>query len=175
MKPRISLAQIYGSGNGTIQLRAKTRLEEISRVGAHIGYGEPPYMTNKSSLIERIADLTRRGALEGVADLRDESDRQGMRIVIDLNKNADPEQVLSTLYERTAMHSTFRVNLLALVDGSPHRLTFKQSLRVLAEHRLEVNRRRSEFELRKIKQKVTHLRSLTYRHKEYRLGDPTHS
>ena len=144
-----SLAQIYGSGNGTIQLRAKTRLEEISRGRVRIIVTELPYMTNKSSLIERIADLTREGALEGVADLRDESDRQGMRIVIDLNKNADPEQVLSTLYKRTAMHSTFRVNLLALVDGSPHRLTLKQSLRVFAEHRLEVIRRRSEFELRR--------------------------
>ncbi|HOC22832.1 MAG TPA: DNA gyrase subunit A, partial [Anaerolineaceae bacterium] len=92
-----SLAQIYGSGNGTIQLRAKTRLEEISRGRVRIIVTELPYMTNKSSLIERIADLTREGALEGVADLRDESDRQGMRIVIDLNKNADPEQVLSTL------------------------------------------------------------------------------
>jgi len=87
-------------------------------------------MVNKSALIERIADITRDGSLEGVADLRDESDRQGMRIVIDLNKNADPEKVLSTLYKRTAMHSTYVINLLALVDGSPHRLTLKQSLRV---------------------------------------------
>lgn len=155
-----SIAQIYGSGNGTIQLRAKTRFEEISRGRVRIIVTELPYMVNKSALIERIAEITRDGTLEGVVDLRDESDRQGMRIVIDLNKNADPEKVLSTLYKRTAMHSTFNINLLALVDGSPHRLTLKQSLRVFAEHRLEVVRRRSEFELRKNEERLHILEAL---------------
>ncbi len=87
-------------------------------------------MVNKSTLIERIASIVREGGLEGVSDLRDESDRQGMRIVIDLNKNADSDQILTTLYKRTQMDSTFGINILALVDGSPHRLSLKQALRV---------------------------------------------
>ena len=144
-----TLAQIYGSGNGVIQIRARTRLEEMSRGRMRIIVTELPYMVNKSTLIEKIAELVRDGVVDGITDLRDESDRQGMRIVIDLNKNADPEKVLSVLYKKTAMHSTFAINLLALVGGSPHRLSLKQSLRVFAEHRLEVIRRRSEYELRK--------------------------
>ncbi len=82
---------------------------------------ELPYMVNKSSLIERIATIIREGGLEGITALRDESDRQGMRIVFDLTKNADYETILTTLYKRTQMQSTFGINILALVDGSPHR------------------------------------------------------
>lgn len=144
-----SLAQIYGSGNGLIQVRARARLEEMSRGRMRIIVTEIPYMVNKSALIERIAEIAREGGLEGIADLRDESDRQGMRIVIDLNKNADAEKILQVLYKRTQMHTTFGINLLALVDGSPHKLSLKQALRVYAEHRLMVVKRRAQFELRK--------------------------
>ena len=157
---RDSLAQIYGSGNGVVQIRARTRLEEMSRGRMRIIVTELPFMVNKSTLIERIAEIVRDGVLEGITDLRDESDRQGMRIVIDLNKNADPEKVLSVLYKKTAMHSTFAINILALVDGSPHRLSLKQSLRVFAEHRLEVIRRRSEYELRKNEERLHILEAL---------------
>ena len=157
---RDSLAQIYGSGNGVVQIRARTRLEEMSRGRMRIIVTELPFMVNKSTLIERIAEIVRDGVLEGITDLRDESDRQGMRIVIDLNKNADPEKVLSVLYKKTAMHSTFAINILALVDGSPHRLSLKQSLRVFAEHRLEVIRRRSEYELRKNEERLNILEAL---------------
>ncbi|MFZ3151290.1 MAG: DNA topoisomerase (ATP-hydrolyzing) [Anaerolineaceae bacterium] len=155
-----SLAQIYGSGNGLIQIRARTRLEEMSRGRMRIIVTELPYMVNKSALIERIADITRDGSLEGISDLRDESDRQGMRIVIDLNKNSEPEKILSTLYKRTSMHSTFGINILALVDGSPHKLSLKQALRVFAEHRLEVIRRRSEYELKKNEDRLHILEAL---------------
>ncbi|MFZ3070451.1 MAG: DNA topoisomerase (ATP-hydrolyzing) [Anaerolineaceae bacterium] len=155
-----SLAQIYGSGNGLVQIRARTRLEEMSRGRMRIIVTELPYMVNKSALIERIAEITRNGSLEGITDLRDESDRQGMRIVIDLNKNAEPEKILTALYKRTAMHSTFGINILALVDGSPHKLSLKQVLRVFAEHRLEVIRRRSEYELRKNQERLHILEAL---------------
>ena len=155
-----SLAQIYGSGNGLIQIRARTRLEEMSRGRMRIIVTELPYMVNKSALIERIADITRDGSLEGISDLRDESDRQGMRIVIDLNKNSEPEKILSTLYKRTSMHSTFGINILALVDGSPHKLSLKQALRVFAEHRLEVIRRRSEYELKRNEDRLHILEAL---------------
>jgi len=156
----IPLTTIYGSGNGTIKVRARTRIEEMSRGRLRIIVTELPYMVNKSALIERIAEISRDGGLEGLADLRDESDRQGMRIVIDLNKNADPEEILSTLYKRTQMHNTFGINILALVDGSPHRLTLKQALRVFAEHRLVVIRRRSEYLLKKNEDRLHILEAL---------------
>ena len=155
-----SLSQIYGSGHGTVKLRARTRLEEMSRGRMRIIVSELPYMVNKSTLIERIATIVREGGLEGVSDLRDESDRQGMRIVIDLNKNADPDQILTTLYKRTQMDSTFGINILALVDGSPHRLSLKQALRVFAEHRLDVVRRRSVYLLRKNEERLHILKAL---------------
>jgi DNA gyrase/topoisomerase IV subunit A len=108
-------------------------------------------MVNKSSLIERIAELARDGHLEGLSDLRDESDRQGMRIVLELTKNADPNFVLRDLYKRTPMQTTFSINLLALVDGEPRTLTLKQALRVYLEHRLTVIKRRAQFDLEKAK------------------------
>ena len=154
------LAQIYGSGNGRVQIRAKVRLEEMSRGRMRIIVTELPFMTNKSSLIERIAELTRDGVLEGIVDLRDESDRQGMRIVIELSKTADPENILGILYKRTPMHNTFGVNILALVDGSPLKLSLKQALRVFAEHRQTVIRRRSEYELRKNQERLHILEAL---------------
>ncbi len=154
------LSQIYGSGHGTVKMRARTRLEEMSRGRMRIIVTELPYMVNKSSLIEKIASIVREGGLEGVTDLRDESDRQGMRIVIDLNKNADTDEILTTLYKRTQMHSTFGINILALVDGSPHRLSLKQALRVFVEHRLEVVRRRSVYLLRKNEERLHILKAL---------------
>ncbi len=154
------ISQIYGSGHGTVKMRAQTRLEEMSRGRMRIIVTELPYMVNKSSLIERIATIIREGGLEGITDLRDESDRQGMRIVFDLNKNADYETILTTLYKRTQMQSTFGINILALVDGSPHRLSLKQALRVFVEHRLEVIRRRSEFLLRKNEERLHILKAL---------------
>ncbi|HNZ16227.1 MAG TPA: DNA gyrase subunit A [Anaerolineaceae bacterium] len=156
----VPLTTIYGTGNGTIKVRARTRIEEMSRGRMRIIVTELPFMVNKSALIERIAEISREGGLEGLSDLRDESDRQGMRIVIDLNKNADPEEVLATLYKRTQMHNTFAINILALVDGSPHRLTLKQALRVFAEHRLVVIRRRSEFLLKKNEDRLHILEAL---------------
>lgn len=110
---------------------------------------ELPYQVNKSSLIERIAELAREEIIEGLSDLRDESDRQGMRIVIELTKNVDPEKVLAELYKRTPMRTTFSVILLALVDGEPRMLTLKQALRVYVEHRLTVIKRRAEYDLEK--------------------------
>jgi DNA gyrase subunit A len=108
---------------------------------------ELPYMTNKASLIERIAELVRDGKIEGIADLRDESDRHGMRIVIELSKSVEPEGVLRDLYKHTPMQTTFSITLLALVDGEPRLLNLKSALRVYLEHRLEIIRRRSEYDL----------------------------
>ena len=141
----------YGSGRGRVIVQAKAHVEEMERGKNRIIVTELPYMVNKSTLIERIADLAREGYLEGLSDLRDESDRQGMRIVLEMTKNADPDIILRDLYKRTPMQSTFSINLLALVDGEPRTLTLKQALRVYIEHRLTVIKRRAEFDLEKAK------------------------
>jgi DNA gyrase subunit A len=144
----------YGTGRGRVTVRAKAHVEEMDRGRNRIIVTELPYMVNKSSLIERIADLAREGYFEGLSDLRDESDRHGMRIVLEIGKNADPEVILRDLYKRTPMETTFSINLLALVDGEPRTLTLKQALRVYIEHRLEVIKRRAEYDLEKAKQRA---------------------
>lgn len=146
----------YGSGRGRVTVQAKAHVEEMERGKNRIIVSELPYQVNKSSLIERIAELARDGHLEGLSDLRDESDRQGMRIVLEMTKNADPEIVLRNLYKRTPMQTTFGINLLALVSdengrAEPRTLTLKQALRVYVEHRLMVVKRRAEFDLEKAK------------------------
>jgi DNA gyrase subunit A len=141
------LAAAYGSGRGKIVVQARAHVEDMGRGRSRIIVTELPFQTNKSSLIERIADLARTGQLEGLADLRDESDRQGMRIVIELAKTAEPDRVLAELYQRTPMQSTFSMIMLALVDGEPRLLNLRQALRVYLEHRVEVVRRRSAYEL----------------------------
>lgn len=150
----------YATGKGRITLRGRLNLEEMSRGKSRIIISELPYMTNKSALIERIAELTREGLLEGISDLRDESDRQGMRIVIELNKAADAEAVLRELYKRTPLQVTFSINLLALVNNEPRLLPLKQALRVYLEHRIEVVNRRSEFDLRKAQERIHILEGL---------------
>lgn len=139
----------YGSGKGKVTIQARVHIEEMERGKSRIIVTELPYMVNKSSLIERIAELAREGQLEGLSDLRDESDRQGMRIVMELTKNVEPEKVLTSLYKRTPMQSTFSIILLALVDGEPRMLTLKQALKVYVEHRLTVIKRRAEYDLEK--------------------------
>jgi DNA gyrase subunit A len=143
------LLAAYATGRGKITVRGRVSLEEMTRGKSRIIINELPYLTNKTSLIERIAELARDGSLDGIADLRDESDRQGMRIVIELNKSADAEKILRDLYKKTPLQGTFSINLLALVDGQPRLLTLKQALKVYLEHRIEVVKRRCEFDLRK--------------------------
>ncbi len=150
----------YATGKGRITLRGRLNLEEMSRGKSRIIITELPYMTNKSALIERIAELTREGQLEGISDLRDESDRQGMRIVIELNKAADADSVLRELYKRTPLQVTFSINLLALVNNEPRLLTLKQSLKVYLEHRIEVVKRRSEYDMRKAQERLHILEGL---------------
>jgi len=155
-----TLKTAYGRGRGRIQLHARAHVEEMNRGRNRIVITELPFMTNKSSLIEKIADLARNGKLEGLADLRDESDRQGMRIVIELIKTANPEEVLRELYKRTPMQNTFSIIMLALVDGEPRMLSLKQALRVYLDHRLEIITRRSEFDLRRAKERAHILEGL---------------
>ncbi len=150
----------YATGKGKITLRGRANLEEMSRGKARIIVTELPYMTNKSALIERVAELTREGAIEGISDLRDESDRQGMRIVIEINRAADAELVLRELYKKTPLQVTFSINLLALVNNEPKLLSLKQALRVYLEHRIDVIKRRSEFDLKKAQDRMHILEGL---------------
>ena len=154
------LTSAYVSGRGRVIVQARAHMEEMVRGRNRIIVTELPYTVNKASLIERIAEIVREGGLEGVSDLRDESDRQGMRIVIELSKTAEPEKVLRELYHRTPMKSTFGINMLALVDGEPRLLSLKQALRVYLEHRLVVVKRRAEFDLEKAKARAHILEGL---------------
>ena len=150
----------YGKGRGRVTIQANAHIEEMERGKNRIIVTELPYQVNKSSLIERIAELVREGQLEGITDLRDESDRQGLRIVIELTKNVEPEKVLAALYKRTPMQSTFSINLLALVDNEPRLLNLKQALRVYLDHRLAVIKRRTEFDLQKARARAHILEGL---------------
>lgn len=154
------LVAAYGTGRGRVTIQASAHLEEMERGRNRIIVTELPYMTNKSSLIERIADLAREERIEGIVDLRDESDRQGMRIVIELSKTANPDTVLKDLYRLTPMQSMFSIIMLALVNGEPRLLSLKQALKVYLDHRLEVVRRRTEFELDKARKRIHILEGL---------------
>lgn len=154
------LLSAYATGKGKLTVRGRVHLEDMGRGKSRIIINELPYQVNKAALIERIAELVREGHLEGISDLRDESDRQGMRIVIELNKAAAENTILRELYKRTPLQSTFSINLLALVENEPHLLTLKQALRVYLEHRLEVVRRRAEFDLAKARARAHILEGL---------------
>jgi len=159
-KSQESLQTTYATGKGKFVLRGKVDREEMGRGRQRLIITELPYLVNKSSLIERIAELVRENHIEGLSDLRDESDRQGMRIVIELKQGADSEKALRTLYQRTSLQTTIGMNLLALVASEPRLLTLKQALKVYLEHRQTVVKRRSEFDLAKAKQRAHILEGL---------------
>ena len=154
------IAHAYGQGRGKITVRARAHVEEMSRSRHRIVVTELPYQVNKSSLIERIAQLVRDGRLEGITDLRDESDRRGMRLVLELTRNVEPEEVLADLFRLTPMESTFSLILLALVDGEPRLLTLKKALLTYLEHRQTIVRRRSQYELARAKERAHILEGL---------------
>ncbi len=137
----------YATGRGRVIVRAKTEIEEMRGGRFRIIVTEIPYQVNKTTLIERIASLVREGRLNSISGLRDESDRRGMRIVIELKKGAVPRKELNKLFKYTMLQTTFGVNNLALIDGEPHTLSLKRMLMVYVEHRMEVLTRRTRWEL----------------------------
>jgi DNA gyrase subunit A len=145
------IRDLYSKGKGQLLLRAKSRIEEGRRGRMRIVISEIPYQLNLTNLIERIADLVREGRLEGIADLRDESDREGLSIVIEMKAGAEPRLVLNRLYKYTPLQTTFAAQLLALVDGEPRLLSLKRALQIFVEHRQVVITRRTKFELEKAK------------------------
>ena len=139
----------YSTGRGLITLRAKAEIETTSRGRNRIVVKEIPYQVNKAKLIQKIAELVRNKEIDGITDIRDESDRQGMRIVIELRKDANPKVTLNLLYKRTQMQTTFGVINLALVDGEPKTLTLKELMYYYLEHQKEIVTRRTIFDLKK--------------------------
>lgn len=160
-KRRTGLKSAYGVGRGKIRVRAKAIVEEMSRGRHRIVITEIPYMTKKVTVLERIAKLVRDEELEGIADLRDESDRQGMRIVIELMKSAQPEEVLEALFKRTTLENTFSIIMLALVDDEPKLLSLKGALLVFLEHRLAIVKSRSQHDLKKAQAREHILEGIT--------------
>ncbi len=150
---REGIRQAFETGRGSIRVRGRARIEE--RNNRHsIVVTEIPYQVNKTSLIQTVAGLVRAKKIEDIAQLRDESDRQGMRIVFELKRGSVPELVLNQLYKFTQLQSTFAVNNVVIVEGSPRVLPMREMLRLYLEHRSGVVRRRSEFELRKARERA---------------------
>jgi DNA gyrase subunit A len=151
----------YATGHGKIVIRSKAQLGEIPGVGRQqIIITELPYQTNKAALVEKIAELVKDKRIDGISELRDESDRQGMRVVIELKKEAQPQRVLNNLYKYTQMQSTFFVNMLALVDSQPRVISLKEALQFYIDFRHEVITRRSRFELKEARARAHILEGL---------------
>jgi DNA gyrase subunit A len=160
---REGIRQAYTTGRGVIQMRAKAGIDRIGRGTTErdaIIISEIPYQVNKARLIERIAELVNEKKVEGIADLRDESDRNGMRVVVELKRDAVPQVILNKLYKLTPMQSSFGVINLAIVNGQPRVLNLKEMLEAFVDFRREVVRRRTEYDLRKARARAHILEGL---------------
>lgn len=158
---RKEIKQAYASGKGGIVMRAKTEIVEAKSGSFRILIHEIPYQVNKATLLEKIADLVRSKKIEGIKDLRDESNKDGVRIVVELKKDAYPKKVLNRLFNTTPLQSTFHVNMLALDGGiQPRIMNLKFMLEAYVEHRKEVIRRRTEFELKRAEERAHILKGL---------------
>jgi DNA gyrase subunit A len=152
---REPIIQAYHEGKGIIQMRGKAFTETLKRTGKEqIIISEIPYQVNKVKLIEQIAALVQEKKVEGIADLRDESDREGMRIVVELKRDAVAEIIINQLYKHTALQESFGINLLAIVDGKPKLLDLKEALKCFLDHRKEVITRRTAYDLRKAEERL---------------------
>ncbi|WP_264309846.1 DNA gyrase subunit A [Pseudomonas putida] len=152
---RQGIIEAYRTGRGRIYMRARSEIEDIDKVGGRqqIVVTELPYQLNKARLIEKIAELVKEKKIEGITELRDESDKDGMRIVIELRRGEVPEVVLNNLYQQTQLQSVFGINVVALIDGRPRLLNLKDLLEAFVRHRREVVTRRTVFELRKARER----------------------
>jgi DNA gyrase subunit A len=150
---REGIEAAYRTGRGSFMMRAKAAIEEASKDRENIVITEIPYQVNKSRLIERIADLVQNKKIEGISDVRDESSREGMRIVIELKRGEESQLILNNLFKQTQMQESFGMILLAIVGGQPRELGLIPLIKLFIEHRIEVVRRRTIFELRKAEQR----------------------
>ncbi|MCC4309408.1 DNA gyrase subunit A [Alcanivorax marinus] len=158
---RAGIVQAYRTGRGRIYVRARADIEQMDKGGKEaIIIHELPYQVNKARLIEKIAELVKDKKIEGITELRDESDKQGMRVVIELRRGENAEVVLNNLYQQTQMESVFGINTVALVDGQPKTLNLRELLDAFLRHRREVVTRRTVYELRKAREKAHQLEGL---------------
>src|SRR3954452_20048514 len=158
---RNGIRQAYEHGRGAILMRGRTTVEEHPKTGRKsIVATEIPYQVNKARLIERIAELVRDKKIEGISDIRDESDRDGMRVVVDLKKDAVPEVVQNNLWKMTPLQDSFGINMLAIVDGRPRVLSIKEALQHFIQHRREVVTRRTQYDLRQAQDRMHILEGL---------------
>ncbi len=155
-----AIRQMYAHGRGRVVMRAQVAFEETRRERTAIIVTELPYQVNKAALIEKIADLVKDKKLEGISDLRDESDRDGMRIFIEVKQDANPHKVLNNLFKHTTMQSAFNLNMLALVDGQPQTLPLKSVIQHHIDWRRDVIRRRTEYDLGKARERAHILEGL---------------
>src|SRR5215467_5666256 len=155
-----AIRQMYAHGRGRVVMRAQCAFEEAKADRMAIIVTELPYQVNKAALLEKIAELVKDKKVDGIADLRDESDRDGMRIYIEIKRDANPHKVLNNLFKHTALQAAFNMNMLALVDGQPQTLPLKSVLRHYTDHRREIVRRRTEFDLEKARARAHILEGL---------------
>ncbi len=155
-----AIRDLYAHGRGRVIMQAQCAFEEARNGRTAIVVTELPYQVNKAALVEKIADLVKAGKLDGIADLRDESDRDGMRMVIECKRDAPPKKVLNNLFKHTALKLAFNANMVALVDGQPQTVTLKAILQHHVDWRREVVRRRTEFDLRKARDRAHILEGL---------------
>jgi DNA gyrase subunit A len=155
-----AIRQMYAHGRGRVVMRAQVAFEEIRGDRMAIIVTELPYQVNKATLLEKMADLVKDKKIDGIADLRDESDRDGMRIYVELKRDANPHKVLNNLFKHTPMQMAFNMNMLALVDGQPQTLPLKSVLQHHVDHRREIVRRRTEFDLGKARARAHILEGL---------------
>ncbi|MEJ7748162.1 MAG: DNA gyrase subunit A [Candidatus Limnocylindrales bacterium] len=155
-----AIRQMYAHGRGRVVIRAQVAFEEIRGDRTAIIVSELPYQVNKATLLEKIADMVKDKRIDGIADLRDESDRDGMRIYVEIKRDANPHKVLNNLFKHTAMQLAFNMNMLALVDGQPQTLPLRSVLEHYVTHRREIVRRRTEFDLGKARARAHILEGL---------------
>jgi DNA gyrase subunit A len=155
-----AIRQMYAHGRGRVVMRAQVAFEEVKGDRMAIIVTELPYQVNKAALLEKIADLVKDKKIEGISDLRDESDRDGMRVYIEIKRDANPHKVLNNLFKHTPLQVAFNMNMLALVDGQPQTLPLKSVLQHHVDHRREIIRRRTEFDLEKARERAHILEGL---------------
>ncbi len=155
------IREAYETGKGRAVVRARMEAEEMARGGRYqLVVSQIPYQVNKATLVQKIAMLAKERKIDGISEVRDESDRRGMRVVIELRRDAQVQRVMNNLYKHTALQSAFYINMLALVDGQPRTLPLNTVLQEFIDHRIRITRRRSEFEMRKAQARVHILEGL---------------
>src|ERR1019366_5303995 len=160
------IKEAYRTGRGQFTMRAKAAIERPAKEKVQIVITEIPYQVNKARVIERIAELVQDKKIEGISDIRDESDRDGMRIVIEIKRGEQPEVILNNLYKHTQLQDTFGMIMLAIVHGQPRTLPLIEALQLFIDHRVNVVRRRTEYDLRKAQERAHilegYLKALTH-------------